>query len=59
MNTSIGGIGASDSMQMMQSMRAVKRPDPTELVAQLFSKLDTSSQGYIEQSDLQSAFSKI
>ncbi|QDX82830.1 hypothetical protein B9N43_04020 [Denitratisoma sp. DHT3] len=34
----------------------MKRPDPTEMANDLFSKLDTSGQGYIEKADLQSAF---
>lgn len=40
----------------MQGMRGMKRPDPTEMANDLFSKLDTSGQGYIEKSDLQDAF---
>lgn len=47
-------IGSSyGSMQMMH------RPDPTQMASKLFSKLDTKNQGYIEKSDLQSAFSQI
>jgi Ca2+-binding EF-hand superfamily protein len=49
---SIGGGGYS----MMPPM---KRPDSTQLAETLFSKLDTSGQGYIQKSDLQSAFDKI
>ena len=49
---SIGGGGYS----MMPPM---KRQDSTQLAETLFSKLDTSGQGYIQKSDLQSAFDKI
>ena len=37
----------------------MKRQDSTQLAETLFSKLDTSGQGYIQKSDLQSAFDKI
>jgi hypothetical protein len=40
-------------------MPAMKRPDPTKMAEDLFSKLDTSSQGYIQKSDLQAAFNSI
>ena len=49
---SIGGGGYS----MMPPM---KRQDSTQLAETLFSKLDTSGQGYIQKADLQSAFDKI
>lgn len=35
------------------------RPDPNQMANRLFSKLDTKGQGYLEQSDLQSAFGQI
>jgi len=35
------------------------RPDPAKMADDLFSKLDTSGKGYIEQSDLESALSGI
>jgi Ca2+-binding EF-hand superfamily protein len=44
---------------MMQGMRPMRRPDPAEMAENLFSKLDTTGQGYIEKSDLQSAFDSI
>jgi hypothetical protein len=40
-------------------MQAMKRPDPAKMAEDLFSKLDTSSQGYIQKSDLQAAFNTI
>lgn len=57
--SSISGIGGGYSSMMMQGMggmRGMKRPDPTEMANDLFSKLDTSGQGYIEKADLQGAF---
>lgn len=38
---------------MMQSLR--QRPDPAKMAEELFSKLDTTGQGYISKTDLQSA----
>ena len=54
MSSSIGGIGSSGAM--MQGMR---RPDPAQMANDLFSKLDSSGQGYIQKSDLQAAFDKM
>lgn len=57
---SISGIGSGSSMmQGMQGMRGMKKPDPAEMADNLFSKLDTSGQGFIQKSDLQSAFAQI
>jgi Ca2+-binding EF-hand superfamily protein len=55
MSSSIGGIGSSGAMMM----QGVRRPDPAQMANDLFSKLDSSGQGYIQKSDLQSAFDKI
>ncbi|HZX31608.1 MAG TPA: EF-hand domain-containing protein [Rhodocyclaceae bacterium] len=41
------------------SMPMMHRPDPTQMASKLFSKLDTKNQGYIDKSDLQSAFAQI
>jgi Ca2+-binding EF-hand superfamily protein len=49
---SIGGGGYPMAPPM-------KRQDSTQLAETLFAKLDTSGQGYIQKSDLQSAFDKI
>ncbi|MFZ2855122.1 MAG: EF-hand domain-containing protein [Rhodocyclaceae bacterium] len=58
--SSISGIASSSSMmQGMQGMRGMKKPDPAEMADNLFSKLDTSGQGFIQKSDLQSAFAQI
>lgn len=56
--SSIGSIGTNGSMTM-QGMRPMKRPDPAEMAENLFSKLDTAGQGYIQKSDLQTAFDNI
>lgn len=53
--SNIGGISGSSGM-MMQGTR---RPDPAKMAENLFAKLDAGGQGYIEKSDLQSAFDKI
>jgi len=39
-------------------MKGMQRPDPSKMAEDLFSKLDTKGQGYIEKSDLESALSK-
>lgn len=53
----IGSISGGNSAWMMQGMR--QRPDAAQMAENLFSKLDTSGQGYIQKSDLQTAFDKI
>lgn len=42
-----------------QATAILARPDPTQLASKLFSKLDSKGQGYIEEGDLQSAFSQV
>ena len=51
MSSSIGSIGSSYSTTM-QSMR-------TKMAESLFSKLDTSGQGYLTKTDLQAALDKV
>lgn len=51
MVSSIGGYNSASA--------AFTRPDPSQMASKLFSKLDTKGQGYIEESDLQSAFSQV
>jgi Ca2+-binding EF-hand superfamily protein len=58
MSGAIGGIGGNSSM-MMQGMERMQRQDPAKMAEELFSKLDTSGKGYIEESDLQSAFQSV
>lgn len=57
MSSAMGSAGGISSM--MGSMRGMHRPDPSQMADKLFSKLDTKGQGYIEKSDLQSAFDQI
>ena len=49
----------SSNTMTTQAMGGRHRPDPAKMAAELFSRIDTDSQGYIEESDLQAAFSKI
>ncbi len=58
MSSNISSIGGNNTMTM-QSMRDMKRPDPTQMADQLFSKLDTSGQGYLTKVDLQSALDNV
>jgi hypothetical protein len=50
---SIGSINSSSASMMMSGMKGMQRPDPSKMADQLFSKLDTKGQGYIEKGDLQ------
>ncbi len=52
MVSSISGHSSASAM-------AMTRPDPSQMASKLFSRLDTKGQGFIEQSDLQSAFSQV
>lgn len=49
----VSSIGSSSVASLMH------RPDPSQMASKLFSKLDSKNQGYIEKSDLQSAFDQI
>jgi Ca2+-binding EF-hand superfamily protein len=55
--SSISGVSASSVSSSYASMTAAKRqrPDAAKMAEDIFSKLDTKGQGYIEKSDLQSA----
>jgi Ca2+-binding EF-hand superfamily protein len=59
---SISSIGSANSYitsyQGIGGQRA-NRPDPAQAVENLFSKLDTGNKGYLEKSDLVSAFEQI
>ncbi len=55
--SSIGSIGSASGMLAMQGMH--RRPDPSQMAAQLFSKLDSTNQGYLQKTDLENAFSSI
>lgn len=52
--SSVNGSGSGFSM-----MSGMKRPNPSEMVDNLFSKIDTTNKGYLEKSDLQSALSQL
>lgn len=51
MTSAIGGVGGGSW--------AMQRPDPSSMVKNLFAKVDTKNQGYIDQAELQSAFDQI
>lgn len=53
--SSVNGSGSGFSMMIS----GMKRPDPSKMVDNLFSKLDTTNKGYLEKSDLQSALSQL
>lgn len=53
------GAAGNNSVNMQGMHGGRRRPDPAEMAEKLFSKLDANGQGYIEQSDLQNAFSQI
>ena len=58
MSSTIGSVGGF-SPSMMQGMggaqRPMKRPSSDEMAEQIFSKLDTDNQGYLEVSDFSAA----
>jgi Ca2+-binding EF-hand superfamily protein len=51
----VSSIGSYSSASAMTH----SRPDPAQMASKLFSKLDTKGQGYIQESDLQSAFNQV
>lgn len=51
----VSSIGSNS----MVSMGGMHRPDPSRMASNVFSKLDTKGQGYIDESDLQSALSQL
>lgn len=54
--STISGMGQGNNQLMAQLMQ---RPNPAKMADSLFSKLDTSGKGYLEKSDLQSAFNQL
>lgn len=56
--SSIGSVGSSSGYNYSSSVQK-QRPDPSQIAENVFSKLDTKGQGYLEVSDLESAFSSI
>lgn len=57
--SSVSGINSSyaSSYSDVLATNRRQRPDPAKMAEDLFSKLDTSSKGYIQESDLESALS--
>jgi Ca2+-binding EF-hand superfamily protein len=53
--SSISSIGSMASQQVMQH----RRPDPAKMAEDLFSKLDTAGQGYLQKADFQAAFDSL
>ena len=58
--TTINNIGGG-GMQAMggYGMRGMKRPDASEVASQVFSKLDSNNQGYLQKSDFVSALQSL
>src|SRR5258707_196975 len=63
MTSSIGGAGSCQSTSGMQAWASTQRSgqknDPSQLIDGLFAKIDTKNQGYIDKSELQSAFASL
>lgn len=57
--SSISGISSTSAYSGNVSSVKRQRPDPAQMAEQAFAKLDTKGQGYLEVSDLESAFSNI
>lgn len=57
MSTSISSIGSYTPAMM--GMTRQPKPDSNKLAADLFAQIDTSGKGYIEQSDLETAFQQV
>lgn len=55
----MSSINSVSSTSTLQSMHGMRRPDPAKMAENLFDQLDTSSQGYLQKTDFQSAFSAI
>jgi len=56
--SSISSINSSTASQYTSAAQH-RRPDPSKMVEDIFSKLDTKGQGYLEKSDLESALSSV
>lgn len=59
--SSVSGVYSSSvaSSYELSGMQKRQRPDAAQMAEDLFSKLDTTGKGYIEQSDLSSALSSL
>lgn len=50
---------SSTNSAALHGMRSMQKPDPAKMAEDLFSKLDTKNQGYLEKADLSAVLSKI
>jgi Ca2+-binding EF-hand superfamily protein len=57
MSSSISSVGSYFSSMM--GMQRPSRPDSSKLAEDLFSQIDSTGKGYIEKSDLESAFKQV
>lgn len=57
--TSVGSNYGMSGMGQMGGPGGMRRPDPTKMAEDLFSKLDSSGQGYIDKASLQSALDSV
>lgn len=55
----MSGINSISGGGFSMIMSGAKRPDPSKMVDDLFSKLDTTGKGYLTKSDLQSALTQL
>ncbi|MBI3144954.1 MAG: EF-hand domain-containing protein [Pseudogulbenkiania sp.] len=55
--SSVGGYSAAMTQGMGGGPRGMKRPNAEQMAEQIFSKLDTDNQGYLEVSDFSAALS--
>ena len=52
-------VGASSALSQVSGRHHHRQQDSSKLASELFSSIDTSGKGYIEKSDLESAFQKL
>lgn len=55
---SVNTIGSTQS-SALYGMQPRQKPDPNKMAEDLFAKLDTNNQGYLQKSDLETALSKV
>lgn len=55
---SVSNISSTDSTAFY-SMRPMHKPDPAKMAEDLFAKLDSKGQGYLEKADLETALNKL
>jgi Ca2+-binding EF-hand superfamily protein len=59
MSSSISSIGSYAATMAMMGTQRSSRPDSSKLASDLFSQIDSTGKGYIEQADLEAAFEKV